>query len=88
MSCSCDSESRCTEHRGEYEVISLDTNESQGSFETLTEARGCVRYNRLRSYSIWRNDIRVESCDPYDGDDDRIKQALGLPNASEADEYL
>jgi hypothetical protein len=27
--------------------------------------------------------LRVESCEPYDGDDDRVKQALGQPNASE-----
>jgi hypothetical protein len=85
MDCACDGESRCIEHRGEYVVIDLDTDESQGGFETLGEARGCVLYNRLRAYSIWHNDVRVECCDPYEGDDDRIKQALGLPNASEAE---
>ena len=71
-----------------YEVIDLDTEETQGTYETLDEARGAVRFNRLRAYSIWQNEnVRVEHCDPYDGDDDRIKQALGLPNASEADDY-
>lgn len=73
----------CEEHENQYEVINLDTNETQGHFETLEEARGCVRYNRLRAYSIWHNNVRVECCDPYDGDDDRVKQALGQPNASE-----
>ena len=78
-----------------YEVVDLLTDESQGEYETLTEARGCVRYNRLTHYAIWKsiydlqsgeflNDVRVECCDPYEGDDDRVKQAYGLPNASEA----
>lgn len=71
-----------------YEVINLDTDESRGEFDTLDEARGCVRYDRLRAYAIWHDNVRVECCDPYDGDDDRVKQALGLPNASEADDYL
>jgi hypothetical protein len=76
-----------------FEVIDLETEESQGFFETLDEARGCVRFNRLRAYSIWREDdldtvghsVRVEHCDPYTGDDDRVKQALGQPNESEAE---
>ena len=70
-----------------YEVINLDTEESHGQYETLNEARGCVRYDRLRAYQI---DAKgddfcrtVEKCDPYDGDDDRAKQGLGMPNASE-----
>jgi len=68
-----------------FEVIDLDTQESQGEFDTRDEARACVRFNRLRAYAIWDGTIRVECCDPYDGDDDRAKQALGQPNASEAD---
>jgi hypothetical protein len=66
-----------------YTVINLDTDESHGDFETLSEARGCVRYDRLRAYAIWHKNVRVECCEPYDGDDDRAKQGLGIPNASE-----
>jgi hypothetical protein len=60
-----------------YEVINLDTDESHGVYETLGEARGCVQFDRLRAYSIWRGDIRIECCDPYEGDDARVRQALG-----------
>jgi hypothetical protein len=71
-----------------YEVINLDTDESHGLYETLEEARGAVRYDKLRAYSIWLLidgdlDCRLENCDPYDGDDDRVKQGLGMRNASE-----
>ena len=70
-----------------FEVIDLDTDESQGKFDTRDEARACVRFNRLRAYAIWDGNTRVECCDPYTGDDDRIKQALGQPNTSEAEDY-
>ena len=60
-----------------YEVINLDTDESHGEYETLSEARGCVEFDRLRAYSIWHGNVRVENCEPYDGDDDRARQALG-----------
>lgn len=66
-----------------YTVINLDTDEEHGQFETLAEARGCVRFDRLKAYSIWAGSVRVENCDPYTGDDDRVKQGLGLRNASE-----
>ncbi len=75
-----------------YEVIDLDTDESHGIYDTLSEARGCVRFDDLEAYSIWQGhygpdgwttDVRVECCDPYDGDDDRAKQGLGEWNASE-----
>lgn len=85
-----------------YEVINLDTDESHGVYETLEEARGCVAFDKLRAYSIWRGEwdhtarmtpgqpapeffgqVRVECCEPYDGDDDRAKQGLGQWNASE-----
>lgn len=67
----------------EYELINLDTDESHGMYATLQEARGAIRYDKLRAYSIWYNDVRVECCEPYEGDDDRAKQGLGMPNASE-----
>lgn len=68
-----------------YEVIDLTTDESHGEYPTLEQARGCVRFDKLRAYSIWHGNVRVECCDPYDGDDYRVKQALGEPNASEGD---
>ena len=68
-----------------YEVFDLATDESHGTFETLERARGCVRFDKLRTYSIWKGNVRVECCDPYDGDDDRAKQGMGEPNASEAE---
>lgn len=69
-------------HRGFYEVFDLNTDESHGSYRTLDEARGAVRYDRLKAYDIWRNNVRVECCDPYEGDDDRVKLALGQSCAS------
>ena len=69
---------------GFYEVIDLATDEQHGSYATLDEARAAVRYDRLKAYAIWRDNVRVECCDPYDGDDDRMKQAMGNrtnPNA-------
>lgn len=72
-----------------FEVIDLNTDESHGKYATLEQARGCVEFDRLRAYSIWNNatSTRVEQCDPYEGDDDRVKQALGEPNASESEDY-
>ena len=73
-------------HTGFYEVIDLTTDEQHGSYATLDEARAAVRYDRLKAYAIWRDNVRVECCDPYDGDDDRVKQAMGEPNASESED--
>ena len=72
-----------------FEVINLDTDESHGTYETLEQARGAVRYDRLRAFEILQmadGDFvaRRDHCEPYDGDDDRVKQGLGMPNASEA----
>jgi hypothetical protein len=76
---------KITEAHMAYEVINLDTDESHGEFPSLEQARGCVKFDKLRAYAIWNNNVRVECCEPYDGDDDRVKQALGEPNASEQD---
>jgi hypothetical protein len=70
---------------GFYEVIDLETDDAHGSYRTLDEARRAVSYDRLEKWAIWRDNVRVECCDPYDGDDDRMKQAMGEPNASEYD---
>lgn len=40
-----------------YEVYSLETDESHGTFETLSEARGCVSYDRIQAaYEIQKVD--------------------------------
>lgn len=62
-----------------YEVFDLSTDESHGEYPTLEQARGAVAYDRLKRYSIWRDDnVRVEHCDPYDGDDERAQQGMGV----------
>jgi hypothetical protein len=72
-----------------FEVINLATDESHGTFDTIAEARGCVAYDRLKAYEIWQVDsegdhiARMEVCEPYNGNDDRARQGLGLWNASE-----
>jgi hypothetical protein len=67
-----------------FTVHNLHTDdETHQDFETLAEARAAVRVDRMRAYSIWHDNVRVEYCDPYSGDDDRAKQGLGMPNASE-----
>ena len=63
-----------------YEVIDLETGDSHGLYDCLGEARGCVRYDRLTAYQIWRGNVRVEECDPYLGDDDWVREALGEAN--------
>ncbi len=73
-----------------FEVIDLDTDEPCGEFCTLADARKYLRsqwkLGKLSAYAIWNTDTqqRLEHCEPYRGDDDRIKQSLGMPNASEA----
>ncbi len=68
-----------------FNVINLETDESHGEFETLAEARGAVRYDKLKAYEIWSEKGRVINCDPYEGNDDRVKQALGMWNHSEVE---
>lgn len=71
-----------------YEVFDLNADESHGEFETLEQARGCVKFDRLTAWAIWKNGTeRIEICEPYTGDDDRAKQGLGEPNASEEEDY-
>jgi DNA methylase len=60
-----------------YEVINLKTDESHGEYDSLDQARGCVAFDRLTHYSIWHDSVRVEFCDPYEGDDARVRQGLG-----------
>ena len=68
---------------GFYEVIDLNDDEQHGSYATLDEARAAVRYDRLKAYAIWRDNVRVEICEPYEGDDDRVAIGLGQRCASD-----
>jgi hypothetical protein len=76
-----------------YEVIDLDTDESRGTYQTLSEARYCVRSARIAAYEIWRvyfdeaqdeptRSHRVEHCQA--GDDERMyprpSDSPSLPN--------
>lgn len=67
-------------------LINTDTDEPHGDYDTREEAYAAVRYDRLLAYEIWKRgasgDVRIAACEPYHGNDDRVKQALGLPNAS------
>lgn len=49
-----------------YEVINLRTLESHGEYDSLDQARGCVEFDRLTAYAIWRGDERVECVEPDD----------------------
>jgi hypothetical protein len=37
-----------------YRVVDLATGKSHGAYETLDQARGCVEFDRLAAYQIWR----------------------------------
>jgi hypothetical protein len=88
-----------------YEVVDLTTDESAGTFAKLSDARGFIRLAKLSAYQIWRGYVskgiygedrefvaehRIECCDPYDGDDDRVRRALGefIPSDLEDTESL
>lgn len=44
-----------------YTVYDEDTGESHGEYETLSQAKGCVEYDKLSHWSIWVEDnYRVE----------------------------
>ncbi len=50
-----------------YEVINLKTKKSHGTFDTEAEARGCVQYDRLKAWEIWRTDsVIIAYRDPPD----------------------
>ena len=71
------------EDETKYKVIDLDADEPHGLFDTLEEARGCVKFDNLKAYEIRHNGVAIERCEAYEGNDDRAKQGLGLVNASE-----
>lgn len=60
--------------------------------DEMLEARGTARvfarqHPETERYEIWRGERRVEACDLVPpSTDDRVLQALGWPNASEAAE--
>lgn len=85
----------CSSTRAMYQVIHFTPEEDRevGVYFYLWEAQAEAR--KAPRYAIYlgqwdgedfTHGRRVEFCDPYDGDDDRAKQGLGLPNASEAEE--
>jgi hypothetical protein len=47
-----------------FEVFNTETDECHGTYETLDQARGCVKFDRLVAFEIWRGSVRVECCDP------------------------
>lgn len=71
-----------------FQVIDLDTDKPCGVYETLAEAKRCVRVERLRAYEIWSGHVdedgdfsiavRFEHCEPYEGDDPRVMEAHGI----------
>lgn len=64
-----------------YEVFNLETDESHGTYETLSEARGCVQFDGLKFYSIWRDEtFRVECCE----DDHDPENIYGLPSIAQS----
>jgi hypothetical protein len=79
----------------QYQVIDRSDDTDHGVYVTLAEARGCVKFDRLTAYAIWRgyhaadDDFvpveRVECCEPYEGGDDRAAQGLGQFNLSEVE---
>lgn len=36
-----------------FELVELDTTESHGEYETLSEACGAALYDRLKAFEIW-----------------------------------
>jgi hypothetical protein len=45
-----------------YEVIDLNDHSSHGDYPTVDEARGCVEFDRLKSYQIWYRGTRIVEC--------------------------
>jgi hypothetical protein len=46
----------------DYLVIDLETGAGT-RFETMSEARGCIAYDHLTRYQIWRLGVCVDSTD-------------------------
>lgn len=76
-----------------YEVINLETEESHGIYDSLDEARGCVQFDGLQSYQIWRGrmddgefcgELPVETCEP-DVDPENIYGLASIRQSIEAD---
>lgn len=49
-------EDRERELEDSYQVINHDTGGNHGCYGTIEEARGCVEFDRLRRWEIWRGD--------------------------------
>jgi hypothetical protein len=44
-----------------FDVINLDTDKSHGLYDSLERARGCVEFDGLTAYQIWRGDNLITS---------------------------
>jgi len=78
-----------------YQVWNTETDEEHCVLDTLSDAKHYAREDGLTHFEIWRGwldatcdefieDVRVVSCNPYEGDDERVMLALGLPCPAES----
>jgi hypothetical protein len=49
-----------------YEVFNLDSQLSHGHYATIQEAYGCVDFDRIANYEIWKGDVMVRVRDLRD----------------------
>jgi hypothetical protein len=42
-----------------FDVIDLNTERSHGTYDSLEEALGCIAYDHLRYWEIWRGNTLV-----------------------------
>ena len=50
-----------------FEVFEATAGESHGIFDTLEEARGCVEFDKIVSWTIWQGDTIVQEGGLEDG---------------------
>lgn len=43
-----------------YEVINVATGENHGPYPTLDQAKGCVEFDHLSDWEIWRDGTCIE----------------------------
>lgn len=67
-----------------YRLVDLVDDEEYGPFDTLAQARKEARTRCPEGYAIWHGDVRREVCDPYQGDDERVMEGLGMPTVGAA----
>lgn len=62
-------------------IIDEENTEDRGLYDTLDEARGCVEFDGLNCYEIWRGDELVESSDGAPADFENRSYAAGYAYA-------